>query len=312
MRLLFESAVEAGEIDGLGHLNVRYYQTRAQAACRALMGEIGLDAAALDSLGAQVSQVDTYTRYHREQFMGSTLQVRGGVLSIAPESLRFYFEVCNDAKGEVAATFILVQALVSRATRAPLPLPPAVSAAAADHIVTAPEHGQPRSVDLSPPRTDIRLEEVAARLGEESADPMSRRADRTLEAEGCDAYGFLLETQDIMFGQLRKTSDKNHTWGPLTFTTDEGHRFGWASLETRQVRIGQPRVGDTICSLGAEIGLQAKVRHSRRWIFNVTTGALLFANDNIALALDLDARRPIAIPSSVRTELEKRHLPEFA
>jgi hypothetical protein len=101
-------------------------------------------------------------------------------------------------------------------------------------------------------------------------------------------------------------------WGPMTFTTEEGHRVGWASLETRNVRISQPRAGDVICSIGAEIGLHAKVRHSRRWIFNRTTGQLVQLNDNIALALDLDARRSIEIPSKLRSQLEKRHLPEFA
>jgi hypothetical protein len=98
----------------------------------------------------------------------------------------------------------------------------------------------------------------------------------------------------------------------MTFTTEEGHRVGWASLETRNVRLAQPRAGDTIASLGAEIGLAEKVRHSRRWIFNVTTGEVVAMNDNIALALDLDARRPIPIPARLRDELEKRHLPELA
>jgi len=75
---------------------------------------------------------------------------------------------------------------------------------------------------------------------------------------------------------------------------------------------GHPRAGDVICSIGAEIGLHAKVRHSRRWIFNRTAGQLVQLNDNIALALDLDARRSIEIPSKLRSQLEKRHLPEFA
>ena len=102
MRTLFQSAVAADEIDGLGHLNVRYYIARALRANAALMDGLGLSPAAL---GARLVQADTYTRYHREQFQGSTLQVRGGVLEAHGERIRVYFEVCNDAKAEVAATF---------------------------------------------------------------------------------------------------------------------------------------------------------------------------------------------------------------
>lgn len=47
-------------------------------------------------------------------------------------------------------------------------------------------------------------------------------------------------------------------------------------------------------------------------IFNTTTGDLVSLNDNVAIALDLDARRSIEMPTKVRTALERRHFPEFA
>ena len=67
-----------------------------------------------------------------------------------------------------------------------------------------------------------------------------------------------------------------------------------------------------LASIGAEIGLAAKARHSRRWIFNVTTGDLVSLNDNVAVALDIDARKSIEIPPELRSGLERRHFPEFA
>ena len=311
MRTFHESVVAADEIDGLGHLNVRYYIARALRANAVLMDGLGLDPA---SLGARLVQADTYTRYHREQFEGSTLQVRGGVLEAHGDRIRVYFEVCNGANAEVAATFILPFVLADQATRAPIRIPEPVLAEAADALVTLPEHGGPRTIDLGPPRIDLSYAELESRLGEgEATDPMSWRMERTIEPESCDAFGFLSDSEDFMFGQVRNigpADEKN--WGPMTFTTEEGHRVGWASLETRNVRVSQPRAGDVICSIGAEIGLHAKVRHSRRWIFNRTTGQLVQLNDNIALALDLDARRSIEIPSKLRSQLEKRHLPEFA
>ena len=315
MKLLHTSVVAADEIDALGHLNVRYYMSRAQAANTALLSQLGLGPEAVDAMSARLIQVDGYTRYHREQFKGATLDVRGGVLEVGRGTVRAYFEIDNDAKGEVAATFILVTALADRATRAPLALPDAVVAATAGLTTDLPPHGQARTVDLGAPRLDVTYEALAARLGGDFADPMSRRMERTIEAEACDAHGFLSDGEDFMFGMLRQArpvEGKEPSWGPMTFITGEGHRVGWASLETRQMRFVQPRAGETICSIGAEIALLDKVRHSRRWVFNVTTGQVVSMNDNIAIALDLDARRPIAIPAELRGELEKRHVPEFA
>jgi len=318
MKLLYTSEVKASEIDHLGHLNVRYYMERAQQANKVLMESFGLSAAACKALGARLTQADTYTRYHREQFQGSTLVVRGGVLAANPEGLSLYFEVANDEKAQIAATFIIGASLFDRATRARLPLPDEALAKASAELIEAPEHGRPRTVDLGAPRLDIRYEDLAQRLSDDHSDPMSRRMERVIEAADCDEFGFLADSQDMMFGTLRMPKARDggprdgEKWGPMTFVSDEGHRFGWASMETRSVRVAQPRAGDTLCSIGAEIGLFGKVRHSRRWIFNTTTGELVSLNDNVSVALDLDARRSIEIPSKVRSALERRHFPEFA
>ena len=321
MELLYSSEVRPNEIDHLGHLNVRFYMERAQRAFKALMQSLGLGAASCKALGARLVQHDSYTRYHREQFKGSTLVVRGGVLAAAPAGLSLYFEVANDAKGEIAATFIIGASLYERAPRKLAPLPQAVVAQAAARRIETPDYGRPRSVDLAPPRLDVRYEDLAERLGDDHADPMGRRMERVIEAADCDEFGFLAESQDVMFGNLRmprlpregegETSGAGH-WGPMTFTSDEGHRFGWASMETRTVRVSSPRAGDLLASIGAEIALHGKARHSRRWIFNTTTGEIVSLNDNVSIALDLDARRSIQIPTKVRSQLERRHLPEFA
>jgi acyl-CoA thioester hydrolase len=317
MELLYSSEVKSSEIDHLGHMNVRYYMERAQQANNVLTESLGLTPAACKALGARLVQHDTYTRYHREQFKGSQLVVRGGVLSAGRDGLSLYFEVANDEKQQIAATFILNVSLVERTTRRRLPLPEGAVASAAARLIEAPEHGRPRSLDLGAPRLDVRFEDLAERLGDDHGDPMSRRMERVIEAADCDEFGFLRDSQDMMFGTLRmprppQEGEGEPSWGPMTFTSDEGHRFGWASMETRTVRVSQPRAGDRLCSIGAEIALHGKARHSRRWIFNTTTGALVSLNDNVSVALDLDARRSIEIPSKVRSQLERRHFPEFA
>jgi acyl-CoA thioester hydrolase len=103
MRLLAQSEVKPDEIDHLGHMNVRFYSSRAQEANQALMASFGLDAGELAARGAKLVQSDTYCRYHREQFAGSTLAVKGGVLSAAPDALSLYFELDNGRSGHPRA-----------------------------------------------------------------------------------------------------------------------------------------------------------------------------------------------------------------
>jgi acyl-CoA thioester hydrolase len=314
MELLHTAEVKPEEIDHLGHMNVRLYMERGQRGKAKLLKAIGLGPDACKSMGAMLIQHDSYTRYLREQFKGATLDVRGGVVKVEPDALSIYVEVRNEAKAEVAAAFILGAALVDPATRRRLPLPAEAIAAAKARLIEIPAHGRPRSVDLATVRTDLTYDQLSARLEDDHADPMGRRMERVIQPEDCDEFGFLAETQDMMFGHLRmpRQEDAEANWGPMTYTSEAGHRFGWAAMEHRTLRLSQPRSGDVLASIGAEIGLAAKVRHSRRWIFNVTTGELVSLNDNVALALDIDARKSIEIPPEIKTGLERRHFPEFA
>jgi acyl-CoA thioester hydrolase len=298
---------------------VRFYMERAMRGNQALLDRFGLGDAALGS--GRLVQDDIYTRYQREQFTGSMLQVKGGVLNASPAGLSMYFEVVNDAKAQIAATFIYNTVLIDPVTRDRLPIPASALTAAEGARIELPEHGRPRTVSLAPPRLDLAYEELAARLGEDGADPMSRRMERVVEADECDEHGFLSDGADAMFGGMRHArldreamlaAMREGQWGPMTFTSADGRRFGWATMEMRVVKVTQPRAGDRLTSIGGEIGLASKTRHSRRWTFNMTTGALVSLNDNVNIALDLDARRSIEIPPEHRVGLERRHAPEFA
>jgi acyl-CoA thioester hydrolase len=306
----FDTAdVTPSEIDGLGHMNVRYYAERAQRANQALLAGLGLG----DDSGMRLTQPDTYTRYQREQFAGATLAVRGGVLEADASGVRGYYELANPAKDEIAATFLITSALADRASGETAPLAPSVVAEANARRIALPDHGRPRTIDMRPPRIDVDFAELSARLAEDPDDPMSRRSDWVVLPEACDEHGLLADVGAMMFGGFRMpTAEEMRRHGPMTFSTDEGHRVGWASLETRMIRVSPARAGDALTSLGAEIGLHAKVRHTRRWLFNTTTGRLVTVNDNVNIALDLDARRAIDIPASIRRSIEARHAPEFA
>lgn len=314
MRLLHTSTVGEDETDHLGHMNVRFYMLRVETANWALMTDLGLGRDALRARGWVLARVDSYCKYNREQFPGATLAVRGGVLDAADDGLKLFYEVRNPAQDAHAATFIIEFALLDRATRARLPLPDAVLQRAETERTPLPDYGAPRSLRLEPLRMDVSFDEIAARVGEGGSSMMGARMEREVEPEQCDAHGFLRPGEDLMYGPKERARmlEAGKVPGPTVNLSANGHRFGWAWMETRAMVFETPRVGDVLRSIGADVAIGRKTRQSRRWIFNVATGRLVAADDLLGIALDLDARRAIDIPPEVRAELDGVYVPEFA
>lgn len=311
MRIYDEGPVLASEIDSLGHMNVRYYVERVARANRSLLAEIGVARPVFR--GAIVRRFDTYCRFRREQFADARLQVAGGVLEAAADQVRCYYEIRNPDKDEIAASFVTGTRLIEADTGSSRALPDDVLGACEGLTVTLPEHGKPRSLSLAAPRSDATLTDLLDRVpAEPSAGMMSGRRDVTVLAEDCDEQGWLREDVDVMFLMHRVQAQQNAgAFGPPVLRTDEGHRFSWAMIETRNVVLGRPRAGDTVVSIGADVAFGERWRQSRRWAFVVSSGALVSIHDTVGIALDLDARRSIPIPGGIRETLERTVLPDL-
>lgn len=314
MHTFDESRVEPEEIDSLGHLNVRFYLERVGRAERAMLSALGLTQEILSAADNALRTVDTYSQFRREQFEGAELAVLGGVLGTESTRIRSYFEVRNPAKDEIAALFITTSELTDRATREPCELPAALRLANEQYGILLPEYAKPRSLSLDPPRTDIRLADLLARIPEASEFGMTGRREAEILAEDCGPDGVLRDDVELMFLMFRREAESRHAkrFGPPVLRTDEGHRFGWAMMETRNVQMARPSAGDTVVFLGADVGIADKSRQSRRWSFVRDTGQLLGIHDTVGIAIDLDARKAIPIPRSIRAEMERYYLPEYA
>lgn len=317
MQQLERSTVEAQEIDSLGHLNVRFYLERVDRAGRALFDALGVLTATLAADGARLRRVDTYSRFRREQFEGATLAVHGGLLQTARDQARCYFEIRNPEREELAATFVTGTIVADHSTRQARPLPAALAAVNEQYGVQLPDYGAPRSLNLDPPNTTVALAELAARVPESTEFGMTGRREGLIEDADCGADGVLRDDVELMFVLFRRqleqnqNQDQGQAMGPPVLRTDEGHRFSWAMLETRSVDIASPRSGDKVVWIGADVAIGAKHRHSRRWAFVERTGQLLSIHDAVGIAMDLDARRAIAIPASIRAGMEAHFLPDY-
>jgi acyl-CoA thioester hydrolase len=314
MQQLDASRVGPDEIDSLGHRNVRFYMARVDRASGKLLAALGLTEAELGARHAALRRIDTYSRFRREQFEGAELTVHGGTLGCVGEQVRCYFEIRNPAKDELAAHFVTGTVMSDRDGRRPLELPASVRQVNEQYGVQIPDYAAPRSLSLDPPRTDVPFEKLLAEIGESAEFGMTGRREGVIEAEDCGPDGVLRDDVDLMFAMFRRlvhTADPK-SFGPPVLRTDDGHRFGWAMLETRNVELGRPRAGDAIVWLGADVAIAEKSRQSRRWAFVRATGELLSIHDSVSIAMDLDARRAIAIPRSIRSAMEHHYLPQYA
>jgi acyl-CoA thioester hydrolase len=319
MQQLDQSRVAPEEIDSLGHLNVRFYLARVDRANRALFQKLGLDDAMLAGRNALLRRMDTYSRFRREQFEGAELTVHGGRLGVDDTHVRAYFEIRNPARDELAANFVTVSVLADRASRQVLALPPAVLQPNAGCDVELPDYAVPRSLSLGEQRTDVSLRALAERIGESSEFGMTGTREGTVEAEDCGADGVLRDDVDLMFLLHRRQFElaakggaDAKAFGPPIVRTDDGHRFAWAMLETRITEIARPHAGDTVVWVGADVDIAEKSRRTRRWAFVKASGQLLSIHDSVGIAMDLDARKAITIPRSMRAAMDQHYLPEFA
>jgi hypothetical protein len=83
-------------------------------------------------------------------------------------------------------------------------------------------------------------------------------------------------------------------------------------LETRNIELARPKAGDTVIWIGADVNITDKARQSRRWAYVRDTGEMLSIHDSVGIAMDLDARKAINIPTAIRAGMNQNYLPEFA
>ena len=316
MQQLDQSPVGPEEIDSLGHLNVRFYLARVDRANRVLLNALGLGVSALETQAATLRRIDTYCKFRREQFEGADLTVHGGVLQTTGAQVRCYYEIRNAARDEIAATFVTGTIMADRTSRQLLELPLSARQVNEQYGVQIPTYAQPRSLSLDPPRLDIPFTTLMERIGESVEFGMTGRREGMIEASDCGPDGVLRDDVELMFVMFRKQMEQMEqmdvkAFGPPVQHTDEGHRFAWAMLETRNIEVTRPRAGDAVVWIGADVGIAEKSRQSRRWAFVKNTGQLLSIHDSVGIAMDLDARRAIVIPRSIRETMDRHYLPEF-
>jgi acyl-CoA thioesterase FadM len=284
LRTSHTSSVTEDQIDHLGHMNVRFYAVNAHAGTRAVLADLGWDGRHFVG--------DTYTRHHREQLLGTPLEVRSAVLSADAERIRLHHELRAADTDELAATFVHGVVPLSPAGE-PIRYPEAVVAAARAEVIAHPEHAATRTISL-----DADLLGASPSLGLVQSRGLAMRKPRAVTPDECDANGRYRPDMAAML-----------TWGgePLEDEKDEilhettdGVLMGWASMETRIQIARLPGPGDRVQSFVATVAVHDKVTHRVNWAFDLDRGDLLTAFESVSMAFDIRGRRPMSIPEGYR------------
>jgi acyl-CoA thioester hydrolase len=137
-------AIQTWECDVMGHLNVRFYVSRASEGLAILGHELGIDG------GLRIQPLDHHIRFLRELRPGTPIRVFAGIAALRETSLQVYLEIRNAATDVPAATFIADTVLLDEAGDR-VALPAAVADRARRLAVDIPAHGAPRGLTLAPP-----------------------------------------------------------------------------------------------------------------------------------------------------------------
>jgi len=293
-------SVQTWECDHMGHLNVRFYVDKAMQGLVALVAHLGVAPRELRDRGWAVSAGTQHIRFLREQRSGAPYFVRAGVLGAEPShALSVVEEMVSVATGDVAATFVGDCAVVDARTREAIELPDGARERARALLVELPAHARPRGIAPLPPRPRPTLAEAEG-LG------LFATYQATVADAECDASGHMTACH-----YMGAVSDSIPNLLLLLFGIDRSRndRLGGAALEYRFVYHSVPRAGDVLALRSGLAAVADKTYRIVHWLFDAATGLAVATAEAVAVAMDLDTRRAIAIPDDVRARLERAVIP---
>lgn len=300
---IWRGGVNTWECDEMGHMNVRFYVTRAMEGLAGLAALLGLPNAFAPGSGATLLVRDQHIRFLRECHAGAPLHMTGGVIEMGEDEARFLQLLIHSGTGEIAATYQTTVAHVTSHEARPFPWSKRTLDLAETLKVEAPKQAQARSIDLGPIDSQASLPR-AEELG------LVRIALGSIGLTDIDIFGRMRVEQFIgrvsdgipgLVGQFRSTVAAKAPERPK--------RVGGAVLEYRLAFLDWPRSGDRVEIRSGLAGLDAKTQRLIHWMLDPETGKAWGTSEAIAITFDLDARKIVAISEEAQAELATQITP---
>jgi acyl-CoA thioester hydrolase len=300
---VWRGGVNTWETDEMGHMNVRFYLTRAAEGLAGLAAALGMPRAFAAEAAATLLLREHHIRFLREAYAGGLLHMRAGVLSMGETEAEALLVLYHSATGEPAASFIARLSHVTADERRPFPWPQKARERAAALAVVLPDYAAPRSLPLTPFETRASLARAEA-LG------VRRIALGAIGPQDCDVFGRLRADQVIgrvadgipqLVSDIRATVAEHAEPPPK--------RTGGAVLEYRLAYLDWPRAGDRIAVHSGLVGMEGSVQRLAHWILDPESGKPWATSMAVAATLDLDARKIVPVSPAARERLNARAIP---
>jgi len=300
---IWRGGVNTWECDEMGHMNVRFYVTRAMEGLAGLAALLGLRGAFVPGAGATLLVRDQHIRFLRECHAGAALHMVGGVIEMGEDEARLLQLLIHSKSGEIAATFQTTVAHVTPGEGRPFPWPARTREHAETLKVEVPEQAQARSISLGPVESQASLER-AEELG------LLRIALGAIGRSDVDNFGRMGVEQFIgrvsdgipsIIGAFRETVAGKAPGTP--------RRVGGAVLEYRLVHLDWPRAGDRVEIRSGLAGFDARTKRMVHWMLDPETGKAWGTSEAIAITFDLDARKIVPISQEAQAELKAHVTP---
>jgi acyl-CoA thioester hydrolase len=294
---IWRGGVNTWECDEMGHMNVRFYVTKAMEGLAGLAAQLGLPHAFAPGAGATLLVRDQHIRFLRECRPGAGLHMTGGVIEIGEDEARLLQLLIHSASGEIAATFQTTVAHVTPAEARAFPWPKRTRELAETLKIEVPEEAQARSIELGAVDSQASLQR-AEELG------LIRIALGAIGRADVDSFGRMGVEQFIgrvsdgipgLVGAFRNTVAAK--------APEKPGRLGGAVLEYRLVHLDWPRSGDRVEIWSGLAGVDARTQRLVHWLVDPETGKAWGTSEAIAITFDLDARKVVPISDEAQAEL---------
>lgn len=294
---VWSGGVNTWECDEMGHLNVKFWVSKALEALAGMARELGMPRAYAPDAGATLAIREIHMRFLKEARPGACLYADGGVVEIGEEDALLLI-VLRHADGAPGATFqVRVAHTTSQDLRA-FPWSSRTRARAKALMIEVPPYAAGRSITLAPV-------EVTASL--------SRAEDLSLQRVGLSVVG----PQDLdVFGRMRpevfigRVSDGVarlfEREPPSQTPGGDAPRIGGAVLEYRLVFADWPRAGDGLEVRSGFARCEPRTRQVFHWMVDPDSGRPWVSAEATVISFDLDKRKVVDLAPEALERFQSR------
>jgi acyl-CoA thioester hydrolase len=296
---IWRGGVNTWECDEMGHMNVRFYVTKAVEGLVGLAAALGLPNAFTAHAGSTLLVREQHIRFLREAHAGAALHMTGGVLEMGEDQARVLMLLWHSDSGALAASFQTVVAHVTPAEGRPFPWPRRTHELAAGLSIDTPDQAKARSVSLEP------VETTASLTRADDLD-LIRIAQGAISPADCDLFGrmrpemFIGRVSDGIPRLIRSFRDT-----VVSGAAETPKRVGGAVLEYRLIHLDWPRAGDRLEIRSGLKDADTRTKRMVHWMIDPASGKPWGVSEAVAVTFDLDARKIVPISEAARVELMK-------